>query len=335
MKLLKRGFYLFTVISFLVIFQSVLEAQTLTRNEAVTWALAEAEGRLGALEETLSQTKSDVEYRQRLDEEMSKETEKSGLEIDSYVRYMPSHSLEAQPGKISVVDSACEYSYEFKASEELPIELSLDTQYIALNDKEEMPLSLPTKLTEVGFGIQTTLPFFNFNNTYVRLEVMPSFYSDSWNISSSSLRIPTHTFLIHQPDEKWTFIGGVAVYPEYESCIWPILGFIYKPNNKLTFNIVPDRSNISYALSDYITLFTEGDTTYSEYEVKKDGLKSAVLRYAERHLGGGIKFKVNKNITASFSSGYSFSRYLKYRDSLGKVNIKNSLYSEFRVEIGI
>jgi hypothetical protein len=50
------------------------------------------------------------------------------------------------------------------------------------------------------------------------------------------------------------------------------------------------------------------------------------------HLGGGLKYSLNKFIDTSLSVGGMFNRTLKYRDSLGKVNIQNCLYTEFRVE---
>lgn len=85
--------------------------------------------------------------------------------------------------------------------------------------------------------------------------------------------------------------------------------------------------------NDRVTLFTEGGISDSEFEVNKDTFKNAVLSYKEAHIGCGVKFKVNEYLSSSFSSGYMFKRRLKYRDSLGKVNIKDDYYCELRGEI--
>ena len=130
-------------------------------------------------------------------------------------------------------------------------------------------------------------------------------------------------------------MAGVAFYPEFKYDIFPILGFIYKPNDKLSFNLTPDRPNISYILNSRITLFLEGSSAFDEYEVDKDNLENVVLRYREIHLGTGIKYKVNKFIQSSLSVGGMFNRYLEYKDSLGKVDIKDGVYTEFRLEIKI
>lgn len=255
-------------------------------------------------------------------------------QIDSYFRYMPSRSVDAQSGKVEILEGDTEYSYEFKAFDKLPLKLSLDNKYIGIENTTSV--KLPAHLVGLTTDIETTFPFFNVDKTYLCLGMSPSFYGDDWSFRSSGFRLPSRAYLIHQPTDKWTFLAGVAFYPDFENEVLPILGFIYKPNDKLTFKITPKRPNINYILNDKITLFAEGGSTFGEFEVNKDNLKNVVLRYRETHLGAGIKYKVNKFIESSLSCGGIFGRSLKYRDdSLGKVDIKNGVYTELRLEIKI
>lgn len=253
--------------------------------------------------------------------------------FDSYFRYVPSRAAESQSGKIEIMEADSEYSYEFKAFEKLPVKLSLDNKYIGIENTT--PVELPAHLSGLTTDIETTFPFFSQTNTYIRVGVSPSFYDATWDFEASSFRIPSRAYLIYKPSETWTYIAGVAVYPDFENEVYPVLGFIYKPNDKLTFNIVPKRPNISYILNEKITLFAEGGNSFGEYEVDKDNLKNVVLRYKEMHLGAGLKYKFNKATQASLSAGGMFNRSLKYRDSLGKVNLKDSCYAEFRLEVRI
>jgi len=254
--------------------------------------------------------------------------------LDAYLRYIPSRSAKTISGKVEIIESEAEYSYQFKVFDKLPVKFSLTPQYIGIENTTEV--ELPSNLTGLTTDIEVTLPFFNFYETYLRLGVSPSFYGDDWDFETSDFRIPMRYFLIHRPNDQWTFIAGVAIYPDFESEVLPILGFIYKPNNKLTFNIIPKRPNISYLVNDQLTLFAEGGgSTNSEFEVTKDNLKNVVLRYKEMRLGSGVKFKFNEYIQSSISAGAVFNRTLKYRDSLGKVNLKDGLYTEFRIEIGL
>ncbi len=257
----------------------------------------------------------------------------SSHEIEASARYEPRSGAKAQQGSIEIIKSDFLYKYDFKAFGKLPVELSLYNRYTGI-DSTVSSVNLPARLVELATGIETTVPFFNFNKTYFRVGVEPSFYSDSWDFPASSFRIPSYYYAIYQPDPKWTFLCGVAVFPGTQDPVLPVLGFIYKPDNRLVFNIVPRRPNITYALTDKISIFGEGSfAVNNEYEVKFDDIRTAVLRYYETYLGGGIGYKPNKFIQASLSLGGNFRRRLTYDDSLGKVNIKDGLYTQFMVTI--
>jgi len=258
--------------------------------------------------------------------------DKPSHQVDSYVRFIPSRCVDAMSGKVEIIESGAEYSYEFRAFDKLPIKFSLDNNYISIENTLDS-VELPAHLVGLTTDIETTLPFFHFNKTYLRIGISPSFYADDWDFPSSSFRIPQRYFLVYQPDSKWTFLYGLAVYPDFENEVLPILGFIYKPNDKLVFNIIPKRPNITYSFNDRISLFAEGGSAFDEFEVTRDNTENVALRYRETRLGGGIKFRFNQYIRSSISAGGIFNRCLKYRDGQGKVNIKDGLYTELRIEI--
>lgn len=254
-------------------------------------------------------------------------------EFDSFIRYIPSRSIEAGSGKAGIINAKSQYSYKLKAFGKLPVKLLINTQYIGIDDTAQV--SLPTRLTGLVTGIEATLLFFNIDKTYFRLGLYPSFYGDDWDFDSSDFRMLSNYIFIYKPDEKWTFLTGLALRPDFERRVLPIAGFIYKPNDRLLFNITPDRPGISYRLDDKLILFTEADASFSEFEVKKDELKTAVLQYKEAHIGCGVKYKFNNRMKGSISAGRILNHTLKYRDSLGKVGIKDGLYTEFRLEAKI
>ncbi len=326
----RKNLVLFAAASIVVLSYSALNAEmqsagdkSADRDEVLTLALSQAQAEEGK------------RFPKRLEAIITEEKEEEVRQhIDSYIRYIPSRKADSQSGKIGIIESNGEYDYEFKLFGKLPVEFSLSQQYISI--KNSTAVELPAHLVAVTGGLEFTLPFFAVDKTYLRLAVNPSFYADAWDFHSSSFRIPTQTLLIYQPDSRWTFIGGVAVYPDFKNIVLPIVGFIYKPNDRLVFNIIPRRPNISYSLNDRITLFAEGGTALnSEFEVNKDNLKNVILEYNENRLGAGVKYKFNKFIWSSVSCGAAFNRYLKYKDSLGKVVIKDAAYVEFRIVAAI
>jgi hypothetical protein len=275
------------------------------------------------------------DYRQKLKEVITEDApeEEKSLEAEAYYRYMPSRSVDAMSGKVAVTEAAQETSYVVKAFSKLPIELSVQDSYLGIENST--PIELPAKLTGVSFGIEATVPFFKFDKTYFRFGVFPSFYTDDWNFNSSAFRMPNRYMLIHQPNDKWTFVAGVAVFPDYVTDqVAPILGFIYKPNDRLLFNIVPTTPSVSYKLNDKLTVFCEGGSSSGEYEVTQDQFKNVILEYKEFHMGSGLQYRINKYAQSSVTVGGIFNRQLRYHpDSLGKVNVGNGFYSEFRLEM--
>lgn len=263
---------------------------------------------------------------------ITQEEEELRSELDTYVRLMPSGKVDAQSGKVRLVETSLEYSYDFKVADKLPVTFLFNHKYMEIDETVAVPL--PAHLTGLGMGLETTLPFF-FNNTYLRLGAAPSFYSDDWHFRSSLFRMSGRLFLIYKPDDKWIYILGAGVWPNHNAETRPIIGFIYKPNDRLTYHVIPDNPNITYMMSDRVTVFVEAFGTDDEYEVTRGNQKNVVLRYRETHIGTGFQYKFNKFVQCAVSAGGMFNRYLKYKDGQGKVHIKDGLYTEFRLVINI
>lgn len=289
--------------------------------------------------DVLAQTEPGMEgkkiYPKKLEMFVVQEPEKDDLfsEVDSYIRFMPATGVDAQSGKVSIFESALEYMYNYKLFGKIPLEFTLVGKTVNIDNTTVV--ELPAHLTTMSAGLNLTLPFFNYKNTYFRLSLTPQFLTDNWSAYTNSFHLGQQYILIYQFDEKLTLVGGVGYMPNYDASVYPIFGFIYKPNNKLTFNLVPETPNINYAINNKLSVFVEGNMTYEEYRVGRNGTRNTVLKYIESSAGVGLQYEINKYITSSFSLGNVFERRLKYEDSLGKVNVNNGFYTEFRIEARI
>lgn len=279
----------------------------------------------------------DDAFRQRLGSLVTSEEEKEEQfpsEAQSFIRYIPTRSVNAMSGSVGIIESEAEYNYEFKAFGKIPIQFGIGTEYIGIQNSLT-EVELPANLTGLSTGVRVILPFLKFSNTYLATELRPSFYSTDWIFRTSSFRMPIHSFAIYKPSDKFMCILGIGIYPDYEDNVVPIAGFVYKPNERLSFNIMPTRPTITYALNDKIDLFAALDMVGSEFEVIRDKRKKVILKYDETCLGGGAIYKLNRFIQASVSTGGVLGRRLEYRDSVGKVAIKNNFYTEFRLEMAM
>ena len=270
-------------------------------------------------------------FRQDVEETVAIQGDKYPFNMESYVRLMPKTKVNAQDGSVGIVNSSAEWSYAQKIFNRIPVEFSLEQNYINVNNSTAV--KIPSRLTGIGFGVDVTLPLLMLKNMYFRIGVTPSFYTDNWSLYENSLRLPQRYFAIYQPNDKFTAILGMAVYPRFRYVFLPIAGIIYKPNDKWLFNLVPSRPTINYVLNDKITFFGEYNMSGGEYVVTKDNIKGTVLEYNEQHAGVGLEYTLNKHIQGSLAVGGAFGRNLRYRESYGKLDIENGFYSEFRVNI--
>jgi len=213
--------------------------------------------------------------------------------------------------------------------DKLPVTFSMGNDCMFINKKG--PVSLPAHLVAITADVETVVPLFGLKGVYIGGGISPSFYSDEWNFEASAFRLPCRGFLAYQPDDKWTFVGGAAVFPKLKYPVWPIFGVIYKPVKELTFNLVSENPNIVYLLNDRISLFAEGDFTYDEYEVDRDAAKNVILRYEDIHMGGGVEFKFSKFMKAALTAGGIFDRSFKYRDGGGGADVKSGFYTGLRM----
>ncbi|MDD2680114.1 MAG: DUF6268 family outer membrane beta-barrel protein [Candidatus Omnitrophica bacterium] len=323
----KAGRVKFLVLALLCVFASAFIANVYA-DDGKAWAQEEAFRQ--AQEPNLVPIES---YRQELGKAVIVAEEAYAQEWDTRARFYPASRAKNQSGKVGLASVASEYSYQVKAFGKIPVEFAIGSKYITINNSTAV--KLPTQLTTVSFGAEATFPFFNFDKTYFTIGLAPSFYTDNWNFRSESFHLNQRYFMIYQPDEKWTFVLGAQYEPGSKPAVSPIAGLIYRPNDQLTFNIIPSNPEISYALNKKWTVFAEGAWVAEEYKVNQGEFnKNAVLNYNEIRTGAGIRYALNKYIESSFSLGGVFNRAIEYRqDSLGKVALKNGFYTEFRLDI--
>ena len=259
----------------------------------------------------------------------AEEIEDPKVEAEAYFRYMPSRDRDQAPGEVGLIESGSEFSYNFKVAGKMPVTVSVGENFVGINQKN-ISVALPAHLTQITTDLDAYLPT-PYEKWYLGVGVCPSFNSDNWDGGSDSFRISERTFLVYQPKDELTFIVGVAFYPGYEDNIWPVLGMIYKPNDKLSFNLIPKRPNITYRFNERLAAFLTGGFEDEEFQVSR-GNGSAVLRYRQDRVGTGAEFDINKNIQSFVTVGGEFNRFLEYKDDIGKVQVKSGFYTEVRLQ---
>lgn len=246
--------------------------------------------------------------------------EESPNEVTLKTRTIAASDVDAQSGNVAVTESEFDFKHNGKALGELPVEISLHYGHINIDD--EVPDILPAHLEsrQLGLGAKFPVPFISDDRYFLGIDIFPKLNTDDWQWKSSAFRMPFRAYFIYKESEEFILVGGLNIRPGYDRKVIPILGLIYKPNDRLSFNLASDDPNITYKFTDKMTVLWEFDFQFEEYEVARNGQDGIVLKYNEASTGAGIKYQFTKNLSTAVSIGSVFARRLEYKnEDYGKV----------------
>ena len=253
---------------------------------------------------------------------------KASNDIKLKNKFMPGVDIDATNSNIKMIESAFDYSHEFKIGGQLPLTLSFN--YTNTGIDQNLPIDLPSHLIRRGFGVGTKfpVPFVEKNDRFfVGFDIFPTFVSDNKSIESKAFRIPFRAYFIDKQSEEFLWVLGAKIRPEYDSMVLPIIGFNYTPNDRLTFHLASDDPNISYKLTDTARLRWEFGLENEEYEVTRDNQVNVVLRNQYYSTGLGLQYDYYENVQVDLSVGGVFGRHLEYADDSGKVIPDSGMYA--------
>ncbi len=257
----------------------------------------------------------------------------SPLQINTSVQshHIYSSDIEATGSEIDITSTNFGLGSKFKVAGKLPVEVLLSIGHKDINT--DSPVDLPSHLEARRLKISAKFPapFVSDDRFFMGIDILPTLNTDNWDWQPGAFRIPFRGYLIFKESDDLILVGGVTVRPEYEREVIPLIGLIYRPNDRLSFNLASDDPNISYKLNDATLLRWEIQYAFDEYEVTRGAQEGVVLQYQEISSGFGIEHQFNKTFKGVLSAGGVFNRQLEYRDEVGKVAPDTGFYSSVRL----
>lgn len=246
-------------------------------------------------------------------------------------RHIYPSDIKATDGTIDVTTTEFDLVCKFKVAGQLPVDISLDVGHMDINADTPVDLSSHLESRRLGFSTKFPAPFIADDRFFMGLDIFPTLNTDSWDWKSGAFRIPFRSYLIFKESDDLILVGGVSVRPEYEREVIPLIGLIYRPNDRLSFNFASDDPNISYQLNDATLLRWELQYAFDEYEVTRGAQEGVVLQYQEISSGFGIEHQFNETFKGTVSAGGVFNRRLEYKDDVGKVAPETGFYTSARL----
>lgn len=259
--------------------------------------------------------------------------EEKSFTITADSRVIAESDVNAMAGDIAIAESGFGIEHEYKIGGALPLGLSFDYKHTDIN--ENLPVNLPSHLEGRSFGIGTKfpMPFCASDSHFMGIDVFPSWYTDDWTWTDSAFRMPFRIYGIYKKSDAFIVVAGASIRVDYDESVLPILGIIYKPNDRLSFNLASDDPNVTYQWNEHWSVFGELDFVRDEYEVTRGGQKGVVLKYRETSGGVGLRYHHDKLLQASLSVGSVMGRRLQYRDDIGKVEPDAGVYARAKLRV--
>ena len=208
--------------------------------------------------------------------------------ITTYTRYLLPATVEAQPGKVSILEAGGESSCNFKILGKLPMSISAAIDYIGIDKSILRPL--PNSLFNIGITLETKLPLFNIKNAYLGASINPSFACDIHSFGAKSFLMPARFVVIYIPNKQLTFICGPEIFTDFNNDTQIVGGIIYTPTDKITVSLTTDYPHILYKINDKIDFtVVEGQwVLYNQYKVRLETNDNVLIKYREAWIGSGL-----------------------------------------------
>lgn len=247
-------------------------------------------------------------------------------------RHIYPSGIKAADSQIDITSTQFSLQYNFKVAGQLPAGIFLDIGHKDINT--DSPVDLPSHLEarRLKLAVKFPAPFVSDERFFMGIDISPTFNTDSWDWKSGALRIPFRGYVIFKESDDFILVGGVTVRPGYEREVIPLIGLIYRPNDRLSFNLASDDPNISCKLNDATLLRWEFQYAFDEYEVTRGAQEGVVLQYQEISSGFGIEHQFNGTFKGTVSAGAVFNRRLEYKDDVGKVVPDAGFYTSLQLK---
>lgn len=141
------------------------------------------------------------------------------------------------------------------------------------------------------------------------LFLAPGIAGDYRAIGSDDVRVRLGVIGRFSTTQRLTLLAGLIYSQGYHSLpVLPIVGLVYRPDERWTISIAAPRPGVSYALTPELKLALNGEYHGTEYQLHQESLGARVIRYRDFRVTGGAEWNLADRVTGEIAAGYAFAR---------------------------
>lgn len=224
--------------------------------------------------------------------------------------WMP-HANLAEGGSVGIQELKARLARSYPLFSRLNFTPDLSWSLMQISAPQQV--RLPDTLHAVSAGLRAD---YRVNGTFSgSLLVAPGLAGDFTRIRGNDLSVRYGLTGRYQSSERLTLLAGFIYQQGYHSTpFFPILGFIYRPDQQWTISVAAPRPGVSYAVRQDLRLNLGLEFSGGEYQLHEERLGAKAVRYQDLRLIGGVDFGIGSSLKGELAGGYAFDRKFEFYD---------------------
>lgn len=187
------------------------------------------------------------------------------------------------------------------------------------------------------FGVSLRAEFWIPKGDYWLFQffIEPSLFSDFHAINSDAFRLPGQAMAFYQYASAWQLAGGIAYLDRADITLLPAGGLIYKPNDRIRFDIIFPRPKFAwqYGCDPCIEkwMYFLGEFGGNSWAVSRP-IGDDVLSYRDIRILFGVEHKRKDSFSWLFETGIVVNRQVEYQSGIGDFDADPSLMGRVAIK---
>lgn len=214
-------------------------------------------------------------------------------------------------GSVGISEVKAKLSRSFRVTTRLS--LTPDLTYSRFEVSAPLAARLPETLHTASIGLRADY-LASRKLSYSAL-FAPGFAGDFRQIGTDDLRVRFGFTARYNSSERLTLLAGLIYQQGNHSLpVLPILGALYRPDERWTISLTAPRLGVSYAPHPALKTYLGAEMFGGEYQLHEARLGAQVVRYRDFRALGGAEFTVFSHLKGDVAAGYAFAREFVFYD---------------------
>lgn len=245
--------------------------------------------------------------------------------------WLPDSNIRDTGGRIGIEEVEAKFgrNFQFTPSLSLSAGIAYSLRNIDASAGARLPEALHRFSANLGGNYRID------KDIFLTLLVAPSLNGDFREIGTDDIRTRVGLMGRYNASAKLTLLAGIVYQQGYKSIpVIPIVGAIYRPDEKWTISLAAPRPGVAYSPNRTSSYYLGGEFAATEYQLHDPSLGAKIISYRDFRALAGAEYVLFSAVKVNFAGGYAFARRFVFHDgSRSDVDIDDGPFARVGVSL--